>query len=165
MRDDKNSFHYSVLPFDPDQPYDPRPPSPESQEIAFDDVINQLISKLAVAAKDRSDPLRPIRVLAACHSIVSSYTAEGFDMFAPFEHALKTDLHNALRMARRLFLRGMFLAPPHQSQDFLKVLREIGWRTSGEAGEDYDSVVEELFDGDYLRPSALAERKRRSNMA
>jgi hypothetical protein len=161
VRSDKDKFTYSVLPFDHEFPYNPRPPLPEAQQMAFDDVINQLIAKLAVAAKDRSDPLRPIRVLAACQAIVSSYTQAGFHLFDEFDHALRHDLHNALRMARRVFLRAMFLAPPHQSQDFLKVLRETQWCTGGEAGEDYDMVVRELFDGDYLRPSALAERKRR----
>jgi hypothetical protein len=66
-------------------------------------------------------------------------------------------------MARRVFLRAMFLAPPHQSQAYLQTLRDTGWTTKGEAGADYDMVVAELFDGDQLRPAALAERKRRSN--
>ena len=136
-------------------------PPPTTQQMAFDDIINQLIGHLAAAARDKSDPLRVVRILTACHSITSAYTEAGFDIFAEFEQALRHDLHNALRMARRVFLRSMFLAPPHEQQAYLQTLRDTGWRTSGESGEDYDRVVHELFDGDRLRPSALEERARR----
>jgi hypothetical protein len=162
--DSDNPFHYSVLPIDPDFPDNPRPPLPENQQMAFDDIINQLIANLAIAAKDKSDPLRPFRVLAACKSIVESYTSAGFDMFNEFEHALKNDLHNALRMARRIFLRQLFLAPPHQYPAFRQTLMEIGWTSSHrEAQQDYDEICRELFEDDgRWRREALAERKRRT---
>jgi hypothetical protein len=159
MRDDDTApFHLNVPPVDLIFEATPQ----DTQQLAFDDIINQLIGHLATAAKDKSDPLRPFRILSACHAVASAYKEAGFDIFAEFEQALRTDLHNAFRMARRVFLRSMFLAPPHEQQDFLKVLRETQWRTSGESGEDYERVVHELFDGDRLRPAALAERKRRS---
>jgi hypothetical protein len=155
-----NPFHLNIPPVD----LIFEEPPLETQQRAFDDIINQLIANLATAAKDRADPLRPFRVLAACQDIVSTYSHAGFHLFDEFEQALRHDLHNALRMARRVFLRAMFLAPPHQHQDFLKVLREIDWRMSDrEAAADYRQVVEELFDGDDLRPAAKAERARRNH--
>jgi hypothetical protein len=163
MRNGKKNFaspfHLNVPPID----LIFEAPPQDTQQQAFDDIINQLISNLASAAKDKRDPLRPFRILSACHAVASAYTEAGFGIFAEFEQALRTDLHNALRMARRVFLRAMFLAPPHQSQDFLKVLRETEWRNSGEAGKAYQMVVEELFDGDDFRPAAKAERARRSH--
>jgi hypothetical protein len=140
-------------------------PPPATQQQAFDDVISQLIANLASAAKDRADPLRPFRILATLTSIVESYTAAGFDMFAPFEHQLKTDLGAALRTARRLFLRNGFLLPYPSDQytAFKQVLTETGWRNSGEAGEDYRMAEEEVFHANgRMRSWAVAERKRRS---
>jgi hypothetical protein len=157
--DDTSPFRLNIPPIDL---IFEEPPA-DTQQMALDDIITQLISNLATAAKDKADPLRPFRILAACHSIANAYTSAGFSIFDEFEHALQHDLHNALRMARRVFLRAMFLAPPHQFPEFISVLRETEWRTSGEAGEDYNMVVRELFDGDYLRPSALQERKRRNH--
>jgi hypothetical protein len=160
--DDPFFFHYLSLP---ENPRDRPSGQPENEQRAFDDVINELIGALAVAAKDRSDPLRPFRILTACHSIAESYTEAGFDIFAEFEHALRHDLHNALRMARRIFLRNGFLLPypSNQYAAFKQVLTETGWRNSGEAGGDYRMVVEELFDGDDFRPAAKAERARRNH--
>jgi hypothetical protein len=164
MRNDDDAFTYSVLPLDPDDPDNPGPPLPEAQQMALDDVVDQLISKLVVAAKDRSDPLRAVRVLSACHAIARAYADDGFDIFTEFERALRTDLHNALRMARRVFLRNGFLLqyPSSEYAAFKQVLTETGWRMSDpEARQDLQMVERELFDGDHFRPSALAERKRR----
>jgi hypothetical protein len=97
--------------------------------------------------------------------VASAYTEAGFDIFAEFEQALRTDLHNALRMARRVFLRNGFLLPYPSDQyaAFKQVLTETGWRNSGESGEDYRLAEKEVFHADgRMRSWAVAERKRRS---
>jgi hypothetical protein len=142
-------------------------PPPATQQMAFDDIITQLIGQLAAAARDRSDPVRPVRILTACHSIASSYTEAGFDIFAEFEEALRTDLHNALRMARRVFLRAGFLLPYPSDQyaAYKQALTETGWRMSDpEAAADYRQAEKEVFHADgRMRSWAVAERKRRSH--
>jgi hypothetical protein len=159
--DDTSLFRINIPAVDPIF----EAPPLDAQQTAFDDIINQLISNLVAAAKDRSDPLRAVRILSACHAIASEYRHAGFDIFAPFERALRTDLHNALRMARRIFLRNGFLLPypSEQFTQFKKVLTETQWHMSDpEAAADYRMVERELFtaDGDF-RPAAKAERKRR----
>jgi hypothetical protein len=57
----------------------------------------------------------------------------------------------------------MFLCQHHEYPAYLQTLRDTGWRTSHpEALEDYNQVVEELFDGDCFRRSTLEERQRRN---
>src|SRR6516165_3454366 len=153
-------FHYSVLPFS-EIPNDPRPPSPETEEMALHDICVQLITNLTKAAKDRSDPLGPIRILAHCVHIVEDYASEGFVELAQFRNELQSDLHNALRKARRFFLREFFLCSKAAHPRFLQTLADTGWMHRGEAGEDYEQVVHELFEGDDFRPAAKAERARR----
>jgi hypothetical protein len=161
--DDPFFFHYLSLPENPRHP-----PQPENEQRAFDDVINELIGALAAAAKDRSDPLRPFRILSACHAVASAYTEAGFDIFAEFEQALRTDLHNALRMARRIFLKNGFLLP-YPSDEYTahkKVLLETNWRMSDpEAAADYRQAEREVFHANgRMRSWAVEERrKRRSN--
>jgi hypothetical protein len=155
-------FTYSVLPFS-EIPDDPRPPSPETEEMALHDVCVQFITLFTAAAKDRSDPLGPIRILAHCVHILDDYAGEGFTQLAEFRNELQSDLHNALRKARRFFLREFFLCSEAAHPRFLQTLRDTGWTTKGESGQDYQMVVEELFDGDDFRPAAKAERARRSH--
>ena len=168
MLDDKNNpFTYSVLPFDLEFPDNPRPPAPEAEEDALHHICVQLVTNLTSAAKEsRSDPLKAIRVLAYCVAILDDYANDGFTGLAEFRDELQTDLHNALRKARRFFLRQMFLCSKDKQPAYLQTLRDTGWRTSNaEALEDYNTVVEELFDGDHFRRSTLAERQRRNGMA
>jgi hypothetical protein len=155
-------FHYSVLPFS-EVLDDTRPPTREAEEMALHDICVQLIFNLTIAAKDKSDPLGPIRILAHCVHIVEDYAGEGFTQLAQFRNELHSDLHNALRKARRFFLREFFLCSEAAHPRFLQTLRDTGWTTKGEAGEDYRLVVEELFDGDDFRPAAKVERARRNH--
>jgi hypothetical protein len=165
MREDDDPFFFHYLSL-PENPRDRRSGQPENEQRAFDDVINELIGALAAAAKDRTDPLRPVRILTACHAVASAYVEAGFGIFAEFEHQLRTDLHSALRTARKIFLRAGFLLPypSDQYSAFKKVLEETGWRNSGEAGEDYRLAETEVFHADgRMRSWAVAERKRRSH--
>jgi hypothetical protein len=166
MRDDDDPFFFHYLSL-PENPRDRPSGQPENEQRAFDDVINELIGALAAAAKDRSDPLRPFRILSACHAVASAYTSAGFDIFAEFEQALRTDLHNALRMARRIFSKNGFLLP-YPSDEYTaykKVLLETDWRMSHpEAQADYRQAEREVFHADgRMRSWAVEERKRRSN--
>ena len=108
---------------------------------------------------------------AACHQrshqlrkVLDSYATANFNLVADFQHLYKTNLRAALRQARRTFFLEAFLCRNMEEfSTYKQVMLDAGWMYRGEAREDYDQIVHELFDGDYFRPSALAERKRRSN--
>jgi hypothetical protein len=160
--DDLSPFHFSVLPIDPENPFNPRPPSPEIEQEALTDILCQLVTHLTAAAKvSRSDPFRAIRVLANCERICAEYT--GFILLADFQRELKTNLRSALRKARRAFLREAFLCRKDEFPAYLQTMRDTGWRSShAEAQADFDQVVHELFQPDgHWRPAARAERARR----
>jgi hypothetical protein len=168
MREEKSQFVYRILPIDPDFPTNPRRPSPEIQQEALTDVLCQLVTYLAAAAKaSRSDPFKAIRVLANCERILDSYASANFDLIGEYQRLLKTNLRAALRQARRTFFREAFLSRSMEEfSTYRQTMVDAGWRMSHpEAFEDYNTVVEEMFEGDRLRASALQERKRRSNMA
>ena len=157
----KSPFTYSVLPLDifPDHP-----PLPEAEEMALHDVCVQLVVNLTAASKTKN-PLRGIQILAHCVSILDDYAAANFTQLADFRRELQTDLHNALRKARRFFLREMFLSSEENFPRFIQTLRDSGWTTSGEPGQDYAAVIDELFiDGGHrFKPHALALRAERRN--
>jgi hypothetical protein len=71
LRDeDDNPFHFNILPTDPIFPHNRRPPSRETQQEALDDITRQLIVYLTVAIKDKTNPLRPVQILAACERVL-----------------------------------------------------------------------------------------------
>jgi hypothetical protein len=79
----------------------------------------------------------------------SAASRAGFNLLTEFQQELRTDLHNALRTARRAFLKHGFMCPRSEYPKFSKILRDTGWRTDKrEAQDDYDAVAAELFDAD-----------------
>jgi hypothetical protein len=86
--------------------------------------------------------------VAACERICAGYARAGFNLLSEFQTELKTDLHAALRKARRALTYG-FMCPRSEYPEFLRILKATGWWTDGrEAQEDYDAVIAELFDED-----------------
>jgi hypothetical protein len=156
MREKKSVFHYKILPFS-EFPNDPRPPSAQTQQEALTDILVQLVTALAAAAKDKSDPLRAVHVLIKCDQILADYASEQFDLLGEYQHLLKTNLRAALRQARRAFFREAFLSRSMEEfATYKKVMVDAGWRTTHtEAMEDYRQVVSETkhwcADGRHLR--------------
>jgi hypothetical protein len=167
MRHDDDRITCGVLPFSFSDfdPNDDRPALPSVQREALTDIQCQLVTHLVIAAKDKTDPFKAIRTLANCQKILAEYAAANFDLLAAYQHELKTNLRSALREARRTFFREAFLSRSMEEfATYKQVMLDAGWRTShSEALEDYNTVVAEMFDGDFLRPSALEERRRRSH--
>jgi hypothetical protein len=166
MREEKSQFHYRILPIDPDFPDNSRRPTAAIQQEALTDILCQLVTYLTAAAKtSRSDPFQAFRVLANCEKILDSYASANFTLLADYQHLLKTNLRAALRQARRAFIREAFLCRNMEEfSTYKQVMLDAGWCTSHpEAMADYNQIVAELFDGDRLRPSALAERARRNH--
>jgi hypothetical protein len=130
-----NAFRFSIPPID-------MPPSPESQHEAFTDIACRLVICLSIADKEKIDPAY---ILAHCDRICDVYTCAGFNLFSEFKHELRTNLRNALRRARRAFLKHGFMCPRSEYPEFLRILKETGWHTGHtDAQEDYDAVVAEL---------------------
>ena len=132
MREEKSTFHYRILPIDPDFPDTPRRPSPEIQQEALTDVLCQLVTYLTAAAKNsRTDPFQAFRVLANCEKILDGYASANFTLLADFQHLLKTNLRAALRQARRAFFREAFLCRSMEEfSTYKQVMLDAGWRTA-----------------------------------
>ena len=165
MREEKSTFHYRILPIDPDFPDTPRRPSPEIQQEALTDVLCQLVTYLTAAAKNsRTDPFQAFRVLANCEKILDGYASANFTLLADFQHLLKTNLRAALRPSPQGVLPRSLPVSQHGGIFNIQAGHAGRWmaHSHSEAMEDYRQVVSEMFDGDRLRPSALAERQRRS---
>lgn len=146
MRDEKDPFHYSVLPID-EFPSDPRPPSAEIQQEALDDIKAQFVRYMTIAVQD-PDPWVAIRIMVNCERILDSYTTEGFVMLAPVQAELQADLHKVWRMERRRFIKRALLSPADEFPRYLTTARDPKLGLDGpDADADFDAVVRHIEAG------------------
>jgi hypothetical protein len=129
--------------------------------MALHDICVQLITHLTAAAKDKSDPLGPIRILAHCVHIVEDYASEGFVDWPNSATSCRATSTTHSERHEGSSCGNFFCAARRPIHAFCRRCATLAGPTKGEAGEDYEQVVHELFDGDDFRPAAKAERARR----